>query len=164
MRLPGDNGKVPEKPSASTCESSCQPQVKKEASVASELSNWPVQLRLVPENAPYLKGADILLTADCSAAASPDFHERFVRGRVLLMGCPKLDDADYYREKLARIIRVNEPSSITVVRMEVPCCGGLARLAEAAIDEARVALKLRTVVLDVRGDLVEDETVKFRFQ
>ncbi len=161
---PGTMARSLEKPSASTCESSCQPQVKKEASVASELSNWPVQLRLVPENAPYLKGADILLTADCSAAASPDFHERFVRGRVLLMGCPKLDDADYYREKLARIIRVNEPSSITVVRMEVPCCGGLARLAEAAIDEARVALKLRTVVLDVRGDLVEDETVKFRFQ
>ena len=146
------------------CDDSSRPQPRSTEAATSELANWPVQLRLVPENAPYLKGADILLAADCSAAASPDFHGRFVRGRVLLMGCPKLDDADYYREKLARIIRVNEPPSITVVRMEVPCCGGLARLAEAAIDEARVDVKLRTVILDARGKLVEDETVKFRFQ
>ena len=146
------------------CDASSKPQLRSEEAVSSELANWPVQLRLVPENAPYLKGADILLAADCSAAASPDFHGRFVRGRILLMGCPKLDDADYYREKLARIIRVNDSPSITVVRMEVPCCGGLAQLAEGAIDEARVDVELRTVILDARGKLVEDETVKFRFQ
>lgn len=130
---------------------------------SSQLSTWPVQLRLVPENAPYLEGADILLSADCAAAASPDFHARFVRGRVLLMGCPKLDDADYYREKLARIIKVNKTPSILVVRMEVPCCGGLARLAEAAVDEAKVPLTLRHVTLDVRGKIIEEDSVRYRF-
>lgn len=133
------------------------------AAVFSELSTWPVQLRLVPDNAPYLEGADILLVADCAAAASPDFHSRFVRGRVLLMGCPKLDDADYYREKLARIIRVNKTPSILVVRMEVPCCGGLVRLAEAAVDEAKVPLAFRYVTLDVRGNIIEEESVRYRF-
>lgn len=148
----------------SDCESSCQVQFTPTGPAHSELSNWPVQLRLVPENAPYLKGADILLSSDCSAAASPDFHNRFVRGRVLLMGCPKLDDPDYYREKLARMIRVNEPPSITVVRMEVPCCGGLVRLAEAAVEEAKVSVTLRSVTLDVRGGIIEDQSVKYRFQ
>lgn len=139
-------------------------QIDVSGAVSSELSNWPVQLRLVPENAPYLEGADILLAADCAAAASPDFHARFVRGRVLLMGCPKLDDADYYREKLARIIKVNRTPSILVVRMEVPCCGGLVRLAEAAVDEAKVPLAFRHVTLDVRGNIIEDESVRYRFQ
>jgi len=131
--------------------------------VSSELSTWPVQLRLVPENAPFLMGADILLAADCASAASPDFHARFVRGRVLLMGCPKLDDADYYREKLARIIKANKTPSILVVRMEVPCCGGLSRLAEAAAEEAKMPLTLRQVTIDVRGKIIDEESVKFRF-
>ncbi len=131
--------------------------------VSSELSTWPVQLRLVPENAPFLMGADILLAADCSAAASPDFHSRFVKGRVLLMGCPKLDDALYYQEKLARIIGINKTPSITVVRMEVPCCGGLSRLAEAAAEEAKMPLTLRQVTIDVRGKIIAEESVKFRF-
>ncbi|MDT8284785.1 MAG: 4Fe-4S binding protein [Thermovirgaceae bacterium] len=131
---------------------------------SSELSNWPIQLSLVPENAPYLKGADILLAADCTAAACPDFHARFVRGRVLLMGCPKLDDADHYREKLARIIRMNGTPSMMVVRMEVPCCGGLVRLAEAAVDEAKVPLTLSQATLDVRGNTIAEESVRYRFQ
>lgn len=132
--------------------------------VSSELSNWPVQLRLVPENASYLKGADILLAADCTAAACPDFHARFVRGRILLLGCPKLDDADHYREKLARIISVNGTPSLMVVKMEVPCCGGLLHLAEAAVDEARVPLTLKHATLDVRGSTIEEDSVRYRFQ
>lgn len=147
----------------SPCEGSCTPS-SAPASASSELSNWPVQLRLVPENAPYLKGANILLAADCVAAACPDFHARYVRGRVLLMGCPKLDDADYYRDKLARIIRFNGTPSIMVVKMEVPCCGGLLRLAEAAIDEAKVPLTLKHATLDVKGKVTEEESVKYRFQ
>jgi Fe-S-cluster-containing hydrogenase component 2 len=157
-----DPSRVEPKPSGGcACPSG---QIDARAAASSELSTWPVQLRLVPENAPYLKGADILLAADCTAAASPDFHANFVRGRVLLMGCPKLDDADYYREKLARIIRANETPSILVLRMEVPCCGGLLRLAEAAVDEAKVPLALRHVTLDLRGNIIEDERVRYRFQ
>ena len=148
---------------ASACEGSCSSAQAPEPA-SSELSNWPVQLRLVPENAPYLKGADILLAADCVAAACPDFHARFVRGRVLLMGCPKLDDPEYYREKMARMISMNHPSSITVVKMEVPCCGGLLRLAEAAVDEAKIPLTLRHVTLDVSGGAIEDGRVRYRFQ
>lgn len=150
---------------ASVSESSCSSTpVSAPDAVSSELSNWPVQLRLVPENAPYLKGADILLAADCTAAACPDFHTRFVRGRVLLLGCPKLDDADYYREKLARIIRANGIPSLMVVKMEVPCCGGLLRLAEAAVDEAGVPLTLQHATLDVRGNTIEQDSVKYRFK
>ncbi len=150
---------------ASVCESSCSSApVSGSGAASSDLSNWPVQLRLVPENASYLKGADILLAADCTAAACPDFHARFVRGRVLLMGCPKLDDSEYYRGKMARMISMNHPSSITVVKMEVPCCGGLLRLAEAAVDEAKVSLTLRHVTLDVRGGTIDDESVRYRFQ
>lgn len=150
---------------SSVCESSCPPTPASGLEpVSSELSNWPVQLRLVPENAPYLKGADILLAADCTAAACPDFHARFVRGRVLLLGCPKLDDADYYREKLARIIRANSTPSLMVVKMEVPCCGGLLRLAEAAVDEARIPITLKHATLDVRGSTIEEDSVRYRFQ
>ncbi|MDO9508911.1 MAG: 4Fe-4S binding protein [Thermovirgaceae bacterium] len=156
---------APDKAAHSSGDCGCQSQkTAVGSSVSSELSNWPVQLRLVPENAPYLKGADILLAANCTAAACPDFHSRFVRGRVLLMGCPKLDDADYYREKLAGIIRMNGTPSITVVKMEVPCCGGLLRLAEAAIDEAKVSLTLRQATVDVRGNVSGEESVKYRFQ
>lgn len=135
-----------------------------ESSVSSELSNWPVQLRLVPEDAPYLRGAEILLAADCVAASCPNFHSRFVRGRVLLMGCPKLDDADYYMEKLARIIRANGTPALMVVKMEVPCCGGLLRLAEAAVDKAGVPLMLEHATLDTRGDVIEEASIRYRFR
>ena len=94
-----------------------------------QLNNFPVQLQLVAPNASFFKGADLLVAADCAAYTMGDFHRRFMRGRVTLIGCPKLDEADYAM-KLAEILRENDIRSLTVVRMEVPCCGGLARAAE----------------------------------
>ncbi len=133
------------------------------APTKSTLSNWPIQLRLVPVNAPYLKGADILLAADCTAASIPDFHSKYLNGKILLMGCPKLDDAEAYRKKLADMIRANGFRSIHVVIMEVPCCGGLSRLAENAAEDAGLTLDLKKTVVDVRGKAIKEETLRYRF-
>ena len=97
--------------------------VKKNQSV-NQLSQWPVQIKLAPVNAPYFNGANLLIAADCTAYAFADFHHRFIRSRITLVGCPKLDAVDY-SEKLAEIFKNNDIQSITVVRMEVPCCGGM---------------------------------------
>jgi len=130
------------------------------------LENWPVQLRLVPEGAPYLQGARWVLAADCVPFALGDFHARFLaeEGTVCLVGCPKLDDAGAYRDKLARMIAVSHPREIVVVRMEVPCCGGLSRLLEDAVEEARVDLPVTTVVVGLRGDVGPGEVTRYRFR
>ena len=96
------------------------------------LHNWPVQIKLMPVTAPYLNGADLLIAADCTAYAYANFHEDFIRGRVTLIGCPKLDEGDY-AEKLGRIFALNDIRTVTVVRMEVPCCGGLENAVRRAI-------------------------------
>jgi len=101
--------------------------------VPSRLKNWPVQIHLMPVHAPYLKGAHLTIAADCVPFAFSDFHGRFIDGRVVLVGCPKLDDASAYVEKLSQIIRANDISEIEVPYMEVPCCGGLVRIIQAAL-------------------------------
>lgn len=117
----------------------------------SELMNWPVQLKLVPAGAPYLKNADILLAADCAAVAAPDFHRRFLHGRPVIIACPKLEENEPQVRKLAEIIQAAHPASITVLRMEVPCCGGLVRIAEEAIRRAGGNVPLHKVVLGIDG-------------
>jgi len=102
----------------------------------SGLSQWPVQLMLIPSGAAFLDGADILVCADCVPFAMPSFHTRYLNGRAVLVGCPKLDDAAHYRQKLEAIFAEAKPRSITVLRMEVPCCGGLSRLVTEARDAA----------------------------
>jgi ferredoxin len=144
---------------ATPCKDSAAPP----ASEQSTLSNWPIQLKLVPVNAPWLQGADVLLAADCSAASIPDFHGKYLDGKILLMGCPKLDDADSYRKKLAEMIQANEFRSLHVVIMEVPCCGSLTRLAEEAVEKARKSLDLKKTVVDVRGKVLREETLRYRF-
>ena len=104
------------------------------SAVVSRLSQWPVQIKLAPVRAPYFDGAKLLVAADCTAFARADFHERFIKGRVTLVGCPKLDGVDY-AEKLTEIIRNNDIKDVTVVRMEVPCCGGI----EDAVKRALMA-------------------------
>jgi hypothetical protein len=106
--------------------------------VPSQLANWPVQLHLVPPQAPYLRHAELLLAADCAAYACADFHQQFLRGRPLVIACPKLDEPEPYVEKLAEILAANELQSVTIVHMEVPCCLGLVRLVEAATARAKV--------------------------
>ncbi len=122
-------------------------------SCPSQLRQWPVQLRLVPPNAPFFDGADLLIAADCSAYACGDFHDRFMRGRVTVIGCPKLDDFDY-AEKLHACLAQNDVRSITLVRMQVPCCGGLERAVRKAIEASGKDIPLHTVVLASDGRIV----------
>ena len=120
------------------------------------LRQWPVQIRLAPASAPYFEGADLLIAADCTAYAYGSFHEDFIRGRVTLIGCPKLDAADY-SEKLTEIFRRNSINSITVARMEVPCCGGMERAAKAALLDSGKDLPWRVVTFSGDGRILEEQ-------
>ena len=119
----------------------------------SQLRQWPVQLRLAPVNAPYFDGAELLIAADCTAYAYGNFHRDFIRGRVTLIGCPKLDPADY-TEKLTAIIANNDIRSITVVRMEVPCCGGIEFAAKNALKNSGKLLPFQVVTLSTEGNIL----------
>lgn len=121
----------------------------------SGLANWPIQLKLVPPGAPFLKNADLLLVADCVPAATADFHRRLLRGRPVVMGCPKLDDAHAYVDKLAAILNEASIRSLTVLHMEVPCCTGLVRIAEAAIMHSGRAIPMEDVTVSIRGRILE---------
>ncbi len=126
------------------------------ASENSQLSNWPVQIRLVPANAPFLKGADLLVLADCAAVAYPALHPALLAGKVVMMGCPKFDDKDAYVEKFADVMRQAGLNSITVVTMEVPCCSGLPGIVQKAMAAADRTVPLRELVLSARGELLSD--------
>jgi hypothetical protein len=117
----------------------------------STLSHWPVQLALVSPQAPWLQGADLLVAADCVPFAYADFHADFLAGRRLVVGCPKLDDNQAYAAKLADLIRRNDLASITVVRMEVPCCGGLAWAVGEGVARSGKQLAVRDVIIGVDG-------------
>ena len=125
------------------------------AASQSRLSQWPVQIKLVPVNAPYFDGARLLIAADCTAYAYAAFHERFIKGHITLVGCPKLDDVDY-SEKLTEIIRNNDIRSVTIVRMEVPCCGGLEQAAKTALQNSGKFIPLQVATVTVDGKLKED--------
>ena len=118
-------------------------------------AQWPVQIKLVPVNAPYFDGAKLLIAADCTAYAYAAFHERFMRGHITLVGCPKLDSVDY-AEKLTEIIRENDVKSVTVVRMEVPCCGGLERAAVTALKNSGKFIPWQVVTVTLDGRLKEE--------
>ena len=119
----------------------------------SELMQWPVQIKLVPVRAPYFDGARLLVAADCTAYAYARFHQDFIRGHITLVGCPKLDSVDY-SEKLAAILTQNDIRSVTLARMEVPCCGGLERAVRTAIDASGKDIPLRTAVISTRGEVL----------
>ena len=114
------------------------------------LLQWPCQIKLVPVNAPYFEGADLLIAADCTAYAYAGMHEEFMKGRTTLVGCPKLDAVDY-SEKLAEIFRENDIREITVVRMEVPCCGGMERAVKKAVEESGKDIFCRVVTISIDG-------------
>jgi NAD-dependent dihydropyrimidine dehydrogenase PreA subunit len=128
-----------------------------EALRPSRLGNWPLQLRLVPEGAPYLRGAELFLAADCVGFALNGLHERFLEGKVLLIACPKLDETGPYVEKLATILAEAGPRSLAVARMEVPCCGGLVRIAEQALGQSGAALPLEVYTVGIDGHLRRSE-------
>ena len=125
------------------------------APAASQLRQWPVQIKLVPVNAPYFDGAHLLVAADCTAYAYAGFHQEFMRGRITLIGCPKLDEGDY-SEKLTEIIRLNDIKSVTVVRMEVPCCGGIEHAVRTALQSSGKFLPWRVVTVSTDGRILSD--------
>ena len=120
------------------------------------LQNWPVQLQLVPVRAPYFDGCDLLIAADCTAYACGSFHADFIRGHVTLIGCPKLDRADY-EEKLTAILMENNVRSITLTRMEVPCCGGLEYAARQAVEASGKSIPMRVVTFMADGKLLPQD-------
>ncbi len=137
--------------------SACQSIEKKAApigeSVPGQLTNFPVQIKLLPPNAPYLNGADLLIAADCTAYAYGNFHKDFIRGRVTVIGCPKLDNVDY-SEKLTQILQYNDIKSVTVTRMTVPCCGGLVHGVKTAIENSGKDIPLAIITIRPDGHII----------
>lgn len=120
----------------------------------SRLSQWPVQIKLVPVNAPYFHGADLLIAADCTAYAYGRFHEDFIQNRITLIGCPKLDECDY-AEKLTEIIMNNNIKSLTIVRMEVPCCSGIENAAKRALQASGKLIPWQVVIISTDGKIMD---------
>ena len=116
--------------------------------------NWPVQIKLAPVSAPYFNGANLLIAADCTAYAYASFHQDFIRNKVTLIGCPKLDQVDY-SEKLTEIIQHNNIQSVTIVRMEVPCCGGLEMAAKKALQNSEKFIPWQVVTISIDGKIIE---------
>jgi len=121
---------------------------------ASQLSNWPVQIKLAPVRSPYFAGADLLIAADCTAFSYGNFHHDFIRGRVTLIGCPKLDMCDY-AEKLTQILMLNDIRSITVTCMEVPCCGGMSNAVKRAAAASGKEIPVEIVVISAKGEILK---------
>lgn len=145
---PGANSKTIERKDSQTA-------VKQEfAPLASQLNQWPVQIKLVPVNAPYFENANLLIAADCTAYAYGNFHNEFMKNKVTLIGCPKLDEGDY-SEKLTAILKNNHIKSVTVVRMEVPCCAGIANAAITALKDCGVMIPWQVVTISADGEIID---------
>ena len=127
--------------------------------VKSELRQWPIQIKLAPVNAPFFHDADVLIAADCTAYACGDFHSRFMRGKVTLIGCTKLDDTDY-SEKLAEIFNQNSVKNLTVARMDVPCCGGMENAVRAALSKSGRDIPCTVVVIGRDGKILKSERLQ----
>jgi len=128
-----------------------------QASAVSALSHWPVQIRLVPPTAPFLKGADLLVAADCTPVAYPNFHQDFLKGTVVMVGCPKFDEIQDYIQRFADIFNTADIKSITVVVMEVPCCQGLPVIVKKGMEMAGKRIPMEKVVISARGDVLGRE-------
>ncbi len=124
--------------------------------VPSQLSHWPVQLTLVPPNAPFLREADLLLVADCVPFAVADFHARFLQGHPVVVGCPKLDDPQAYVGKLAQILQQSSIRNLTILHMEVPCCTGLCMIAKRAMETAGVSVPVKEITVSVDGRVIAE--------
>lgn len=136
-------------PAQTPCQSTNKP---------SALSHWPVQIRLVPPTAPFLKNADLLIAADCTPIAYPQFHRDFLAGRVVLMGCPKFDDQQLYIDKFAEIFLSAEIKSITSLIMEVPCCGSMRGILAEALKRANRKIEVNEVMINARGEIIQRQT------
>lgn len=128
--------------------------VKREARISSELRQWPIQLHLVPTHAPYFQDTDLLIVADCVPFAYSNFHQDFLKGKALVIGCPKLDDTQLYREKLLNLLKQSKVKSVEVVHMEVPCCFGLQMLAKDVLAELGKKMPLKETVVGIKGEKI----------
>jgi Fe-S-cluster-containing hydrogenase component 2 len=152
---PGTQSRVFTRVETSSADSCCSTASAPAAhSAHSQLRQWPVQIKLAPVNAPYFSGAHLLIAADCTAYAYGNFHNDFIKGKVTLIGCPKLDAGDY-TEKLAAIISENDIKSLTVVRMEVPCCGGIERAAVTALQQSGKFIPWQVITISTEGEILE---------
>ena len=123
------------------------------------LTQWPIQIKLIGTVAPFLQDADLLVAADCTAFAMPGFHEKFLPGRKVLIGCPKLDDAMQYVAKFTEIFGTNSIRKVTCLRMEVPCCGGMTAVLKEAISRSGRKLPLSEVIVGVKGDVLSEKNI-----
>ena len=137
----------------SACQSICHDHPSEDVYVPSELTNFPVQIKLLPPNAPYFEGADLLIAADCTAYSYGNFHHDFMQDKVTMIGCPKLDTVDY-AEKLTEVFKHNDIRSITVTRMTVPCCGGLGYAVKTAIENSGKNIPLHIVTISPDGKMI----------
>jgi hypothetical protein len=144
---PGSNSKVIER--------NARPAVKNAETIQSQLSQWPIQIKLAPVNAPYFDNANLLISADCCAYAYGNFHTEFMQNKITLIGCPKLDEGDYSK-KLTEIISKNNLRSVTVIRMEVPCCGGIENAVTTALKNSGKMIPWRVIVLSINGEIFAD--------
>jgi NAD-dependent dihydropyrimidine dehydrogenase PreA subunit len=141
-----------------TCKEANKPSFIGEAGGDSALSHWPIQIKLVPPNAPFLKGADLLVLADCVPVSFPTLHRDFLKGRAVMMGCPKFDDVQEYIDKFAEVFKQAGIKSVTVVIMEVPCCSGLPVIVKKGMEKAGVNMPLEKVVISTKGKVMRQET------
>ncbi len=133
---------------------------KREGDKRSALSQWPVKLALVSPAAPYFEDAELIITADCVPFAYASFHEDFLNGRAIVIGCPKLDDVEFYKEKLTEIIRLSEIKSIKVIHMEVPCCFGLFKITEEAMESSGKKIPFHEVIIGINGEKRDEVMIK----
>ena len=152
---PGSHARTIEKPLQKEQSGGCCSHDSHELRLESQLNQWPCQIKLVPVNAPYFNNSHLLIAADCTAYAYANIHNDFMKNKITLIGCPKLDSIDY-AEKLAEILQYNEIKSVTVLRMEVPCCGGLSHAVKEALQRSGKMIPWRIVVIGTDGTIVED--------
>ena len=151
---PGTNARTLERPMGRPVQNQTEAPAHAPPNTASELGQWPVQIKLVPVHAPYFDNAHLLIAADCAAYAHGDFHHKFMKNKITLIGCPKLDNADY-SEKLTEIIKTNNIKSATVVRMEVPCCSGIEQAVITALKNSGKMIPWQAVTLSTEGEVLE---------
>jgi ferredoxin len=144
---PGTNAKAIQRDDAAQMPATPQP-------ATTQLRQWPVQIKLIPLSAPYLENANLLIAADCAAYAYGNFHQEFMRNKITIIGCPKLDEGDY-SEKLTAILQSNNIKSVTVVRMEVPCCGGIENAVKTALKDCGKMIPWQTVTISTDGNLLD---------
>ncbi len=123
------------------------------------LSQWPIQLNLLGIYLPFLQGQDLLVAADCTAFSTKDFHDKFLQDKKLMIGCPKLDDAQHYIQKLTEIFKANEIKSVTCLRMEVPCCGGMTYILNEAIKASGKKIPLKEIIIGINGEQVSEAQI-----